>query len=123
VLAKVHPEPDIGLRVMCDKRMHFVVARHVRLLLAHNSQNPFATDLEHLVALPGTLLPAIGGPCKFAKVDFRIEVCREIPAVRFGVDVDDIDGRHVVDEFIHCKASKGIHVELWESLNQFSETS
>ena len=91
VVAKAHPEPDIGLGVVGGQRMHLVVARHIGLLLAHDGQVPFAANLEHLVLFPRAALPAVDRAGKLAKVDLGVEVGREILAVITRINIDDVD--------------------------------
>ena len=85
------------------------MAGHIGLLLANDGQIPFAADLEHLVLLPRAFLPAVDRAGEFAEVDLGVEVGREILAVIARVDVDDVDGFHLVHEFVHGETGEGVH--------------
>ena len=109
VLAKAHPEADVGHTQIGRERVDLVVARQIGGVFAHHRQIIGALDLEHLVRGPLALLPTPYRAGELPEIDLRVEIGGKIAAVAAGVDIDDVDAVNPVE--IGIGGQRGIGID------------
>src|SRR6266487_2451971 len=90
MIAEAHPETDAVGSDVLGQRMKFVVTGEINRLLAHHGK--FESPLLGMNRFADP--PAVD-PCphllKLPEIDFRVEVCGEILAMAYGIDIQNID--------------------------------